>query len=1335
MYTDEDRLDPEGRHAWPSFKPDWSPDLLTAVNYVSHFTVIRRSLVDDLGGLRTGYDGSQDYDLLLRATERTERIGHVAKPLYSWRMTERSTATSSDAKPEADDAGRRALADALERRGIDATIRPGYVPTWHDVRYAVTTDPLISAIIPTRDRVELLQQCVQWVRQTAGRHRVELVVVDNDSSCPDTLAYMDELDRAPDAVVVRYPERFNYARQMNLAAAAASGELLLLLNNDARPTTPEWLEILAGQALRPEVGAVGARLLFPDGVPQHEGIALHIGGAVAWNIRAAGLPTLAYNTRNTSAVTGACLMVRRGRVRRRRRPRRAAPGGLQRRRLLPPHRRAGLSHRLHPLGRTGACRERQPRPHAPHGRRAVLPGPLGRAHDRTRPLLRHGPRHGRSHRPVPHLMARARGRMSLARVAVIVAALAAVAVVLGTIGAPIIGQGSFHGASLVYAQYPWREDRPVGFTLDIGPIGDTVDSTMPNRYQFGERARDGELALWNPYAAGGLPLGSTSQSGVMSPMNLPFVVLPAWAAPAYAKLIELAVAGGFMYLFVRRLGTSRIPALIAGTAYMTAGFSVAWTNWQHPQVAALIPALFWAVERHLQERRISSIVPIALAVAAMFVGGFPAVAMLAIALLVPYVGVRVLEGSLESWKPDRWRAVGRAFAGGIRSGVGILLGVGLAAAVVLPFNSYLGTLALWWRQQNPENHLDISALATTVVPNALGSPVYDLHLGPTNTVEALSFLGAVIVVLTATALLLRPPERTPRGVRSFLGLSMLVTVILTYVGGPMLEIAQEAPVFDTNFVGRLRVLLGFQAAVLAGLGAQAAYERRLPLTRRTWLLGGAAVLVLVGFLAAAFLEVNDIAALAGERWFVARQAIVPLLAGVGAVAVVVWLVGPWRPTSGARRQVLVASLAVLFAVEALMLVVPKFPRIDEDEFYPDTPVHEFLADHIGNERFASAEFAMLPNSNAIYGLRSVTGHGHHQPPWAALIRTADPQAFSRSPTFSVLAPDPALLHSPILDRMATRYFVTSPGQGIPGEVTPPPPADGTIDIGGGASASADSRPVRGVSVTLAEPLPGDTQLTELAVEITGPDGSVATGSRRIFEPVEATSITVAVPGEDLPATGEMTVTVQGTSGPDGIEVAATGDEPSLGFIEAPEDDGLELVFADGAIVYERTTALPRVRWASEAVVEAAPPDRLALLAEGLPADTVVLNEEPETVTASGADAGRRGAPRRPRIARGHRRRGGRRVVGPGRPQAPQLGGRARRRGGAARGGRPRHGGRRGARGRAPGRGALRTRGPGPRHRHQRGHRSPPHRAGGRARGAPPATAGRRPAQPLNKNRF
>jgi GT2 family glycosyltransferase len=311
VYTDEDRLDPVGRLAWPSFKPDWSPDLLLAVNYMSHFTVIRRPLVEEVGGLRAGFDGSQDYDLLLRVTERTERIGHVAKPLYSWRQTERSTSTASAAKPEAHDAGRRALREALERRGIEATVRPGFVPTWHDVRYPAPRDVLVSALIPTRDRADLLRTCVEHLRATRHGHRLEIVVIDNDSREPETLSFLDELDRAPDARVVRYPERFNYARQMNLGAAAASGELLLLLNNDARPRTPDWLEVLIGHGLRPEVGVVGARLVFPDGSPQHEGIVVNVADAVAWNVRATGLPTLVRNTRNTTAVTGACLLARR----------------------------------------------------------------------------------------------------------------------------------------------------------------------------------------------------------------------------------------------------------------------------------------------------------------------------------------------------------------------------------------------------------------------------------------------------------------------------------------------------------------------------------------------------------------------------------------------------------------------------------------------------------------------------------------------------------------------------------------------------------------------------------------------------------------------------------------------------------------------------------------------------------------------------------------------------------------------------------------------------------------------------------------------------------------
>jgi hypothetical protein len=659
--------------------------------------------------------------------------------------------------------------------------------------------------------------------------------------------------------------------------------------------------------------------------------------------------------------------------------------------------------------------------------------------------------------------------------------------------------------------------------------------------------------------------------------------------------------------------------------YCTAGFAVAWNNWQHPQVAALIPALFWATERHLQLRRASSLVPIALAAATMLVGGFPAVVAYALMVLVPYVGVRLVGDSvtgtgrvdddptddspdadraLESRPPPTrsvggiWMAARKPLLASVTAGVGLVLGVTLAGFVVVPFQEHLGNLALDWRQQNPELHLPISALATAVVPNALGAPKDGLLIGDVNTVETLSFVGAVAVVLLAAALLLRPPAKTPWGVRGYLAVALLATVVLTYVGGPLLELAQKAPIFDTNFVGRLRSVLGFEVAVLAGLGAQSVLERRWPRTRLGWVTGIGGVLVLVGFLGAAFLEVNDLARAQGERWYVVSQAVVPAIAGVVALGVVVWLLLR-RPSGG--RQLLLGGLGALVALEALVLVVPRLPRIDEEDFYPATAVHDYLAEHLGSARYASSPYAMYPNTNAIYGLRTVTGHVHHQPTWGEMLAAADPAVFSQSPTYSALHTEVPVMTSPILDRMGTRYFVTSPGEAPPGTLTPPDPAaTERIAVGpDGVSVTVPARRLRAVSVLLADEVGETDQLVGLAAEIEG-----ATGQRRIFEPVGPGRFTIPVPGEDLADDGTMTVTVR-SLGETPLEVFGSGGEPAIGFIE-PVDDGLTLVSNDGAVVYERAGVMPRVRWAAHARVADDPGDRLALLARGLEPDTVML---------------------------------------------------------------------------------------------------------------------------------
>jgi GT2 family glycosyltransferase len=305
LYTDEDKLDPDGQLYDPHIKPDWSPDQLTAQNYVCHLTVARRSLVEEVGGLRKDFDGSQDYDLILRLTERSDRIAHIPEPLYSWRAVPGSAAAVADAKPYAIEAAQRAVAAALERRGygnrVDTTSRIGFFRP----RYPLPGNPKVSIVIPTRDGRPLLERCINSILQRSTYKNFEIVIIDNQSTDGSTLEY---LATGP-WQVIPYPHRFNYARMMNLAARSVHCDALLFLNNDTEVITPEWIEGLLEHAMRPEVGAVGGRLYFGNGVPQHEGIMTGIGGW-AHNTNHYGYWARGELTRNVSAVTGACTMMR-----------------------------------------------------------------------------------------------------------------------------------------------------------------------------------------------------------------------------------------------------------------------------------------------------------------------------------------------------------------------------------------------------------------------------------------------------------------------------------------------------------------------------------------------------------------------------------------------------------------------------------------------------------------------------------------------------------------------------------------------------------------------------------------------------------------------------------------------------------------------------------------------------------------------------------------------------------------------------------------------------------------------------------------------------------------
>lgn len=319
IYSDEDKIsdEREGRFD-PHFKPDFAIDTLRSLNYICHFSVIKTELIKKLGGFRSGFDGAQDYDLILRIAENTKNIIHIPQILYHWRVHTGSTAAAvtGEAKPYAYVAGKKAIESHLQRIGLSGKVEHGETLGTYKITYDVKQQPKISILIPNKDHVKDLKTCIQSILKLTTYNNYEILIIENNSTQKDTFEYYKELQKAENIRVLEYPEQgFNYSKIINYGVQKAEGEYILQLNNDTELLTPDWLEQFLGYAQREDVGAVGAKLYYPDNTIQHAGIIVGTKGTAGHILRNMPKHKKAYLSResyvqNFTAVTGACLFTR-----------------------------------------------------------------------------------------------------------------------------------------------------------------------------------------------------------------------------------------------------------------------------------------------------------------------------------------------------------------------------------------------------------------------------------------------------------------------------------------------------------------------------------------------------------------------------------------------------------------------------------------------------------------------------------------------------------------------------------------------------------------------------------------------------------------------------------------------------------------------------------------------------------------------------------------------------------------------------------------------------------------------------------------------------------------
>jgi hypothetical protein len=830
------------------------------------------------------------------------------------------------------------------------------------------------------------------------------------------------------------------------------------------------------------------------------------------------------------------------------------------------------------------------------------------------------------------------------RALTVVSVFALVLFALWGIGTPLIGASTLTATNEMVESSPWYDGGFAGTEDNNSYLDDTYTAELPAEILYKATG-----AQWDPYTNGGVPLAAIPNYALASPLTIPYYVLPTWLAPAYERLLEIAVAAGGCFLFLRRLRVSRPAAITGGMVFATSGFMVAWVDFPQTRVAAFVPVLFWTLERYFQTRRLRDAALISIPVASMLLGGFPAVTGFALLTATLYAVVR-LAGQYRSELVKAVRpALGACF--------GVVAGLGLSMFQMLPFAVFLGKWYTDGRAQDSSAHLDPVSLLTAIAPYAFGTvnpqrpPQYYLNA---NLVEAMGYIsaGAAVLVLVAFALQRSGRSLLPRGVFIFLAVATLAWAELIYLGGPPLTVMQKTPLlrslFSTNYIGRSRSVLGFLLAVLVGVGFELLLRHRASKgaarsrARTAWAIGVGVVATAV---AADLVWLGNHDAKDEQKQLrilnqtvnavhIYRHEILvaALLVLAAIVCVVLLRLAAARQNRDDYDRVwrkvrfgAAAALPLLIAGQSISFVSGYYPKSDKATFYPVTDLHTYLAANLGDERFASSGVGMVFGTNAAYQLRSVNGHAFSYDSFIAMLKGVSGDSIPYA-TYINFDATLAIATSPILDALGTKYFVTGMIDPILGTETKAAGDGSQLVLQPGQSVTVPvptTGRLRGVGIQAQDTVPASLNADDpeswIAVAVHDAAGNQVAESKRLTTGMSPNvPFTIPVAADAVAAGTQLTATITlHTKAP--LTLAATGGTTPALTTVAGADDGLQLVHVGTNAIYQRLNAEPRIRWASDSQVVTSGGQRVALLAAGKVAADSVLLSSPGPA-ASGASA-------------------------------------------------------------------------------------------------------------------